>query len=247
MTFSLAYLKSDSQFLFREFLSGKQSQILDISELKEKHIQALLFNKEAANDEFMNFLSQESRFYPVRPGSDYQVDSTRFENLSDDEAKKIFRSMQDFWVMGNNISLIDELFKTLEVLHKLWPNDRTAFFEQLWFILKTNIGAKSLKLIYNDIIIGKGENEKNKLIQACIDGKRMPNPTQGGELEAKIMGHYEKSFNQHFQVSEYDKENGRIVLLGRIKGSPVVMMAEVSQFTQLQKAILNSLFEGMQK
>lgn len=149
--------------------------------------------------------------------------------------------------MGNNISLIDELFKTLEVLHKLWPNDRTAFFEQLWFIVKSNLAAKSLKLIYNDIILGKAENEKNKLIQACVDGKRMPNPTQGGELEAKIMGHYEKSFNQHFQISEYDKENGRLVLLARIKGSPVIMMAEVTQFTQLQKAILNSLFEGLQK
>ena len=247
MSFSLAYLKSDSQFLYREFLSSKQSQILDISELKEKPIQALLFNKEAANDDLMNLLAGENRFYPVRPASDYQIDSTRFENIGDEEAKKIFRSMQDFWLMGNNISLIDELFKTLEVLHKLWPNDRTAFFEQLWFIVKSNLAAKSLKLIYNDIILAKAENEKNKLIQACVDGKRMPNPTQGGELEAKIMGHYEKSFNQHFQVSEYDKENGRLVLLARIKGSPVIMMAEVTQFTQLQKAIFNSLFEGLQK
>ncbi len=247
MTFSLAYLKSDSQFLYREFLSSKQSQILDISELKEKPIQALLFNKDAANDDLMNLLAGENRFYPVRPASDYQIDSTRFENLSDEEAKKIFRSMQDFWLMGNNISLIDELFKTLEVLQKLWPNDRTAFFEQLWFIVKSNLAAKSLKLIYNDIILAKAENEKNKLIQACVDGKRMPNPTQGGELEAKIMGHYEKSFNQHFQISEYDKDNGRLVLLARIKGSPVIMMAEVTQFTQLQKAILNSLFEGLQK
>ena len=247
MSFSLAYLKSDSQFLYREFGSEKQSQILDISELKEKPIQALLFNKDAANEEFLNFLAGENRFYPVRPASDFKIDSIRFENLEEDEAKKIFRSMQDHWMMGNNITLVEELFKTIELLQKLWPNDRSAFFEQLWFIVKSTIGAKSLKIIYNDIIIAKAENEKNKLIQACVDGKRMPNPTQGGELEAKIMGHYEKSFNLHFQISDYDKENQRIVLLGRIKGSPVIMMAEIYQFTQLQKAILSTLFEGLQK
>lgn len=247
MAFALAYLKSDSQFLYREFGAEQQAQILDISELKEKSIQALLFNKEATSDEFINFLSQETKFYPVRAGADFQVDSNRFEVMSNEEASRIFSTLHNFWVMGNNIALIEELFKTIDVLQKLWPNDRTAFFEQLWFIIRNNIGAKSLKLVYNDIILAKGENEKNKLIQAYIEGNRLPNPTQGGDFEAKLMGHYEKSFNQHFQISEYDKETGRLVLLARIKGSPVVIMAEVYQFTQLQKAILSSLFEGLQR
>ena len=29
----------------------------------------------------------------------------------------------------------------------LWPNDRSGFFEELWFILKTNLGAPNMKLI----------------------------------------------------------------------------------------------------
>jgi len=247
MLFSLAYLKSDSQFLFRDFGSSDQSQILDISELKEKSIQALLFNKEAANDEFLNLLAGENRFYPVRPASDFEIESTRFETLTELDGNKIFRQMHDHWIMSNNIALIEELFKTIELLQKLWPNDRTAFFEQLWFIIKNNIGAKSQKIIYNDLVLGKTEHEKNKLVQAYIDGKRMPNPMLAGELESKIMGHYEKSFSQHFQVSDYDKESGKIVLLARIKGSPIIIMAEVYQFTQLQIALLGTLFEGLQK
>jgi hypothetical protein len=131
-------------------------------------------------------------------------------------------------------------------MNKLYPNERTAFFEELWSLLKNNLGATDLKIIYNDIEMAKKESEKNKLIRIKVEGKRNPNPVVGKEMEDKLMKHYENDFVQTFNVSEYNPHKGELVLTASINNSPVLVMARVNQLTRLQKALLNSLFEGLQ-
>jgi hypothetical protein len=47
----------------------------------------------------------------------------------------------------------------------LWPNDRTGFFEEFWFTLRSQLGASEMTIIYNDMLKATKEGEKNKLIK----------------------------------------------------------------------------------
>ena len=127
----------------------------------------------------------------------------------------------------------------------LWPNDRSGFFEELWFILKTNLGASNLKLIYNDMIKSKNEHEKNKLVKVKVQGERYPELVSCDEMDERVLKSYEKDFGNIFDITDYNKEKGQLVICANIKKSPVLIMANIYQFTRLQKALLSSLFEGL--
>ena len=153
--------------------------------------------------------------------------------------------MRENWILQNNVSLIEEIFKVRNHLLNLWPNDRSGFFEELWFILKTNLGATNLKLIYNDMIKAKTENEKNKLVKIKVVGDRFPGLSSVDEADELVLKSYEKDFGNNFEITDYNKEKGQLVICASIKKSPVLIMTNVYQLTRLQKAILSSLFEGL--
>lgn len=248
MQFNVGFIKSEKQFLLKSFGhdSNDQGKVLDLSEIKSANIQALFYEDNLIESEDLkSALLEDSKYFPIRSSNEVKVNFDNFEKLDFDSAKTIFSKVHDNWLLQNNVTLVEELFKVINHLNSLWPNDRTTFFEELWFILKSNLGAKSLRLIFNDIQMGKKEHEKNKLIQVKVEGERLPNPVEGGELEAKIMKNYEKDFNQPFEVIEYDAEKGQIVITATIKKSPVVIMAEVYELNRMQKAIIGSLFNGL--
>jgi hypothetical protein len=62
-----------------------------------------------------------------------------FEKMSYEDARIVFDKMRENWILQNNISMIEEMFKVRNHLLSLWPNDRAGFFEELWFIIKTNL------------------------------------------------------------------------------------------------------------
>ncbi|ATH06967.1 hypothetical protein BIY24_03155 [Halobacteriovorax marinus] len=248
MEFSLGLIKSENQFLLKSFDAGTEDngKVLDLSELKNSNLQALFYDEEQIeNEDLKATLLEDSRFFPIRSLKEINSDYESFQSLSLDEVKNIFSRVHDNWLLQNNVTLLEELFKVITHLNGLWPNDRTTFFEELWFILKSNLGAKSVRIIFNDIQIAKKENEKNKLIQVKVEGERLPNPTEGGVLEAKIMSNYEKDFNNTFDIAEYSGDKGQLVITATIKKSPVVIMAEVYELSRMQKAILSALFTGL--
>lgn len=248
MNFSLGYIKNDNQFLLRQFGGEERDRgkLMDLDELKEADLNGLIYNESFLTEENKPTLFELIRFFPLRKGEEFALSHEAFEDLDEDNAHKIYAKMSEPWVLANNLSLLEELFKVIRHMNRLYPNERTAFFEELWSILKNNLGATDLKIIYNDIEMAKKETEKNKLIRVKVEGKRNPNPVTGGEMEEKLMKHYENDFTQTFNVSEYDPHKGELVLTASINNSPVLVMARINQLTRLQKALLNSLFEGLQ-
>ncbi|OUR98568.1 hypothetical protein A9Q84_03910 [Halobacteriovorax marinus] len=248
MEFNLGFIKSDNQFLLKSFNNNADDngKILDLSELKSTNLQALFYDENhLENEDLKSSLLEDSKFFPIRSTSDIKVDFENFEKMPFEDVLSLFTKVHDNWLLQNNVTLLEELFKVIKHLNALWPNDRTTFFEELWFVLKSNLGAKSLRIIFNDIEMGKKEHEKNKLIQVKIEGDKFPNPTAGGELEAKIMASYEKDFSNQLEILEYSADKGQLVMTTTIKKSPVVIMAEVYELTRMQKAILGTLFTGL--
>ena len=247
MDFTLLYTKNMQQAVVRQFKINETilSKVIDLAEVKQYPIQGYIYSEELKNEDFMSSLENEIKFYPVRSSLEFQLSVDQFEKLNYDEAKKIFDKMRDNWILQNNISLIEEIFKVRNHLLGLWPNDRSGFFEELWFILKTNLGASSIKLIYNDMIKSKQEHEKNKLVKVNVQGDRYPELVSVDEMDEHILKSYEKDFGNILDITDYNKEKGQLVICGSIKKSPVLIMANIYQLTRLQKSLLLSLFEGL--
>lgn len=221
------------------------SKIIDLAEAKQHPINGYIFAEDLKGDDFLTGLENEIKFYPIRSNAEFDLSLANFENLTYEEGKKIFDKMRENWILQNNISLIEEIFKVRNHLLGLWPNDRSGFFEELWFILKSNLGATNLKLIYNDMIKSKQEHEKNKLVKVKVQGDRYPELVSCDEMDEHVLKSYEKDFGSIFDITDYNKEKGQLVICANIKKSPVLIMANIYQLTRLQKSILSSLFEGL--
>ena len=247
MDFNLLFTKNLQQGIVRTFKHNEtpSSKIIDINEAKTLPLQGFIFSEDLKNDDFLVGLESELKFYPIRSNSEFGLTPEKFEKLSYEEGKVVFDKMRENWILQNNISLIEEMFKVRNHLLGLFPNDRSGFFEELWFILRSNLGATNLKLIYNDMIKAKTENEKNKLVKVKIIGERFPELTSVDEMDEAVLKSYEKEFGGALNITDYNKEKGQLVMCATIKKSPVLIMMNVYQLTRLQKAILTSLFEGL--
>jgi hypothetical protein len=95
------------------------------------------------------------------------------------------------------------------------------------------------------MIKAKNENEKNKLVKVKVIGERFPELSSVDEADELVLKSYEKDFGNIFEITDYNKEKGQLVICGSIKKSPVLIMTNIYQLTRLQKAILSSLFEGL--
>lgn len=247
MDFSLAYTKNPEQVILKNFETNgnTQSKVLTIEDMKTELVHGLIYDSSIVEEDFLSLIESEMKFYPIRSNADFQLNKDTFETLNSSDAKKIFDKIRENWILQNNITLIEEIFKTRTHLLGLYPNDRSSFFEELWFILKSNLGATNLRLIYNDLIKAKNENEKNRLVKVKIVGSRYPEPTSVDDMDEQILKHYEKDFGNIFEITDYNKEKGQLVICATIKKSPVLIMANIHQLTRLQKSVLISLFEGL--
>ena len=245
MDFSLAYVKSRKQFALKNFTpsSTGDEKWLEWGEIAEHPIQAVIFSDELRSDrEFMDEIRQEGHYMAIRSDADLKLSFEQFQNLDHPGAQEILERMQRERVLRSNLNLLEELFDTLKHLKELYPDDRMSFFEDLWFVLKNNLGAKDLRLIYNDV----PDKEKNALVQVLVEGSRHPRSATGEKFAKVLMTEYRKHFGPHFEIIEYNDEHHQLAAVASIDKSPLIVIAQVFSISPLQKALLKSLFNGLQ-
>ena len=251
MQCQMGYVKNSNQLVVKEmnFVNNTNtSKVISIEELSNHNLQVLFYEEEQLEDDSLKeTMLASAKFFPIRSAGDLSLTVDSFEKLEITEAKHVLDKVLGNWVLQNNITLLEELFQVVDHLNELWPNDRTAFFEELWFMLKNNLGANEIKLVYNDLKkIGKNE-DKNALIQVIIEGDKIPNPKEGGELEKRLMDNYKDEFVNLFSVAEFIPEKGQLVLAGSIKKSPFLVMANINDFTMLQKSIIQTFITALSR
>ena len=246
MDFSLAYVKSKKQFVLKDFdpsSSTVRDRQMGWKEIADHPVQAIIFSDELSSDEeFMHEIRQEGRYVAVRSDTDIQVSFDQFQNLDHSQAQNLLRNIQGGEVLKSNLSLLEEFFDVLKHLKELYPDDRMSFFEELWFILKNNLGAKNLKLVYNDIF----DKDKNTLVQVLVEGDRHPGSISGNKFAKTLMKEYRKHIGSCFEIIEYKEKQHQLSAVALIDKSPVVFMAQTLSVSRLQKALLKSLFHGLQ-
>lgn len=252
MQCQMGYVKNANQLIIKEMdfsSNSNSSKVIGLDELQDQNLQVLFYEEEqlAEDDTLKEAMMISSKFYPIRIANELSLTKESFEKLEISQAQEVLSKVLSNWILQNNIILLEELYQVVDHLNALWPNDRTAFFEELWFILKNNLGASSIRLIYNDLKkIGKND-DKNTLIQVTIEGDKMPNPKEGAEFEKKLMDNYKEEFVNQFTVAEYLPEKGQLVLAGSIKKSPFLVMATVSEFTRLQQSIVQTFIQSLSR
>ena len=217
-----------------------------MEEVKEVELNGLLFDGQIS-EATLNSLRDEFKFYPIIKSETVQMAATVFESVSFENALSLLKKMQTSWVLQNNLTLLEEFFSVLEHLEKLWPNQRTEFFEHLWFILKSNLGATNLQIIFNDIELSTGERGKNRLTQNKVMGKKFPEAVSGTEVDERLMSNYKNNFISHFNICEFNEQKGEAVITAVINKGPILVMTNLLTISRLQKAVLGMLFEGINR
>jgi hypothetical protein len=248
MNLSVAFVKNENQVLYRQFTDNDQSsQIFDMEELKQKSLHGLFVPTSLMDSaSVLERVEIEAPYSPVRPVQDDFLNEQSFESLGHEDAQDLLEKTFSTWTIQNNLHLLENLFETLNHLKALWPNDRTAFFEEVWNLLKVNLGTTSMTLAYNHMRKAQKDSEKNQLIRVVIEGERTPNPTENKELGLALFKNYEGQFSQSFEIKSYDATKGELVALGSVNSSPFIIMAKIFNLTSLQRALLKSLFDGLQ-
>lgn len=245
MALSFAFINNNEQLFIHGFDQDGQAfnKRLDAQDIEDHSFNMLFLSEDASSDMAL----EKSKFIPVRRASDFHLTEENFQELGTDQIQKIYENAQSTWTLSNNISLLNEFFAVIDHLRALYPNQRTTFFEELWYVLKRNIGAFELKIIFNDIIKAKKEGQKDQLVQNFVGGETLPEVERGSEIEEKLMENYKAHFAESFEICEFNQEKNELVISANIKGSPVLIMAKAANLTKIQNGILKTLFEGLNR
>ena len=250
MEFSLGFLKSEEKISIKSFkgpeLTEEQDRLIDLFTLKDENLQGLFLPNDFYNGQMLSALGDEKLTFPVRKAEDFNLDDEAFRNIDSQTAYGHLIKIQNNWTIQNNLTLIEELFPVVSHLKDLYKNQRTTFFEELWFILKTNLGTQNLTLIYNDLIPQSETSKKNILIVSKIIGNKYPEPVPGEEIDSILMDNHKNDFMSSFQIIEFEKEKSELVATASVNQSPILIMANLFNFSPLQKVLMNSLFQGLQ-
>lgn len=246
MELSIGYLKSENQFDIIKFSDNKNTKLetKDIVELQDERFDLLLLHSsEIHTPDIAMAIEKHKQFCPIRMASDFSI--ANFSSLNTISLNQVYSSAREQWVLQNNLKTLNNLFTYLAHLDKFWPNDRTNFFQELWFQLKNNIGAQKLTLIYNDIKKSQKEHEKNKLIHVKIEGDKIPHPFDGEDIEQRLMKDFSEDFSSHFNIIMFEKEKNELTATFSINQSPVLLLAKTCSFGPLQKAVITALIDGI--
>lgn len=248
MKVNIGFIKSESQFLLKELGADSQveSRTLDTIEIKECPLNLLFFPEQTPPEGLTKTLSEEEKFYPILSAASFGLEAETFDSLDAQELADLFAKVNSRWILNNNIKTIEQIYSVISYLRDLWQSDRSAFFEELWFILKTNLASTELTAVFHDVKdIGGDKGEKPVLAYSYVTGEKTPQIFEGKEKEESLMKEYASEFGEHFEITEFDSNKGQLVATVKIGLSPILIMAKLSTFNQLQRSILIALFSGI--
>lgn len=227
-----------------------QTKRLETQNIKDQKLDLLLFDENDQLDQLSSMIEKENQFYPISTLTALNLNKDSFGMLEGAELVSLHAKSLNRWLLNNNIQTIEQIYTSITYLKDLWIKDRNSFFEELWFLIKRNIAANDLTIIFHDLKeLSKKQEEKGEKPSLCyskVTGTKIPNLKVGKEAEAHLMSEYEKEFNDFFNITEFSKEKSQFVACAKIGLSPILIMAKISQLNQLQQSILVALFSGLQ-
>lgn len=213
----------------------------DLAQMSKFNLNMLVYSDEL--EQVPEKITSQNKFFPVTTFN--QIGNAQApESLDFGGLVEMYHSVADRWVIKNNLNSITNMIQLAKYLIDLWSKDRHGFFEELWYLLKTNTKCSELTIVFHDV---QGEEDKESLCYSQVKGTKVPNIQPGTQIEESLMKEYTNDFNGAFNVTEFNTHKGQLVACAKIDISPILIMARVEEFTPLQGAIISGLFNGLQK
>lgn len=250
MEFTLGYFRSGEQVVLRGYSHNSAEvteKIIPVQDLNQFSLQSLFYQENLLTDDLKSFIGEEGRFYPIYGQEQFNLAATDLEQMNTEKAWGLLHQSLSKWILVNNISTLEEIFHLSSYFKDMWKSDYHALFEELWFVIKSNLGAQELKIFFNDLATDSEGKDKKALQTAVASGTRVPHIQAANEAENELVKNYKKFFGTHFEVLEFDQAKGHFVAVAQLMGGPLLIMAKVYHFNRLQKALIKSLFEGLQE
>lgn len=227
------------------------SRRVEILSLPDEEIDSLFYDQNDNYPTLENLIQKEEKFYPITTLQTLGLSKEACESMEFPELAKSYEKATTRWVLQNNIKQIEQLYPTIKYLKDLWVRDRNSFFEELWFIVKSNLASNELNIIFHDLKEPSEKQaekgEKPSLCFSYVKGAKIPHLFEGNESEEFLMKEYEAEFGQFFNITEYSSEKNQLIACAKIGLSPILIMARVNSLNQLQQSVLIALFTGLQE
>lgn len=213
----------------------------DLNQMAKFNLNMLVYNDEL--EQVPDRITDQNKFFPVTTFE--QIGNTQSpESLDFGGLIELYNSVADRWVIKNNLNSISNMSQVTKYMHGLWTKDRHAFFEELWYLIKTNTKCSELTIVFHDV---KGEEDKESLCYSQAKGTKVPNIQPGTQIEETLMKEYTNDFSGSFNLTEFNAQKGQLVACAKIDISPILIMARMEEFTPLQNALILGFFNGLQK
>lgn len=252
---SVGFVRSSSQVLIKSLNWGDSSldnKIIDVTDLPDQNIEALFIAEEEHFSSLMGILEKEKAFYPILDASGESMTFESFDSMSAEKFKELYLKISNRWTMHQNFNSLENMWKITNHFRDLWKKDRLAFFEELWYWMKRNVGTTELTILFNDVIKSEEKDDNNekkerpKLVQSVLTGFKKADFKSGGAKEKELMQNYIDKFHDVFEVTEFNPGKAQFVATAQIERSPMIFMARVTQLNQFQRTLLTALFNGLQ-
>ena len=236
MNFSIAHLTDKELVNITSYSPNAPAtqQECALDQLSDKSFHAVIISQQDDQLPAISTWIEENRSrVPIDSGSIFTGPIDKLANMEYTQARELLSGLQGGWVVSNNIEQIRTIFDTTDSLQKLWD------------IIHKNMATTALTIIYHDLV-PKEEKKRDKLQLISATGEMRPTISQTDQWGTLLMENYSKSFEQHFFITEYNRERGEMVICASIDRSPVVIMLKSDQITPLSKAVIETVFTGMQ-
>lgn len=247
MEIVIGYAKSDSQISVTQIDTQTQNlinKIIDSDHINETPLNFLI-SPESEWIEGYN-LKNELGLYPILNNQNLGLNLDQFEHLSATELTDLYKKQIHFWTLRNNLNTLENFYSLSNHLRTLWNGDRISFFEELWTLLKKNLGTSELTILFNDIEeIQKEDATTQKLIKSVITGQKTYQIRNATEQETAVLEHYNGKFSEKFELETLDLSKNQMVGLVQVDNSPLIIMAKVSSFTEIQRSLLKGIFNAL--
>jgi hypothetical protein len=227
-----------------------ESKTIPFTDLNKENFNILFYADIEKLESVAQNLQSEETYYPIVDISSVDLQTSDFENSNFNDLLNAFEKINTRWVLSNNIQTIETLCAKASSLKNLWVKDRNDFFKTLWTIFKSNLAATELTILFNDLkepteaAMEKGE--KPTLCHSYIKGKKIAELHPGGDPEKALMKEYAGEFNSSFNITEFNVDQGQLVICSSLEKSPILFMACVPSLNQLQRSVLSGIMNGLQ-
>jgi len=227
---SLLTIKNDEKTTF----------LFDSIEVPEQNPDMIVINNNYQYGHLMGDLEKLKNICPIITQQDWAINEKSFKNMDTQLVLQQYKSFASRWSMQNNLLFIEQIFSFRDHLFNLYLKDRNSFFEELWHILKKNLAASELTILFHDVREPSDDkkNERPVLVDTMISGKNKPNIKECDEKEKVVM--------KHFKDQIVDEQKAELVYLCHVNQSPIIIMAKTMQNSAILRSALVSLFSALQ-